>query len=261
MKNSFQRFLRENPDRIAEDPSPDALFSSLLRSLRSLPDASPSTPPDALAARILAAAKAAEPAARRRSAWTLVLRAAAALLLLAAASFFALRAFRAAPGADVAAANPSLQVILSAQQPDGSWSAPLQTSPELAAAQSASVSSLALLALLHSSPDPLASPEAPAIRSAVAHLAALDGTAVPDTHSGLQARYLRAMALRAAANAPSAPSDWREASARADALSPAPRTMAALNRGLARPDALPPAWIRAGGPVLVASMDLLRRRT
>jgi hypothetical protein len=68
------------------------------------------------------------------------------------------------------------------------------------------------------------------------------------------------MALRAGASLRGAPESWREAAGRASLDAPPSAEAVRLNRQLARADAMPEPWKRAGGPVLAAALEVLRPR-
>ncbi len=225
-------------------------FAETLRALRSLP--APKAP-DGLADRVVAAALEAGRAERRMRTWRFVrvLQVAAAVALLATGLhlFFAGRAGTSgsAPAAAAAPQTP-LQALLGAQRADGAFA------PD---DDSAGVTALAVLALLHNGP---AAGEAAdvAIAAGLDHLVAVqreDGTFADGGHAAYD-DYLAIKALQAARRLPGAKPEWLAAAARGLPHLPEPAQVAALNRQLAHPEA---AWADLQAPAVPAALALLRR--
>lgn len=261
MKPDFRRFLRENPDRVRDDLSDGALFAGLLRRLRSMPRPEAR---DDFASRVMARvhqeeADAAAARRRRPLQWAVRIAAAAAVLLLCAVGLRTWLAPSADSFATEMACNAAACDFLVAEQgADGAWRAAVP-------AQDGALSAIALMALMRNDPDPLGGPHAAAVRGGMEHLAAIQsrpqGAGDAGTRLGRSSRYLVAMALRTGASLPGAPADWRAAADRAAQDAPPPAEAARLNRLLAHSAFMPESWKQAGGPVLAASLELLRPRT
>ncbi|HPC57789.1 MAG TPA: hypothetical protein PK689_02190 [Kiritimatiellia bacterium] len=232
------------------DPLHDPAFAALRDRLQAqaVPDPSPD-----FTQRVMAALPPTRPS---RTAWsTIALRVAAALALLT--SIFV---FNSARKHNVASAPPDpLEILMAAQRADGGWSAdPAATRPRY----DTGVTALALLALVHAAPDPLAGPMAPSIRAGLDHLIrqqAPDGRFRPDHSSPPFTQYLATKAIESAALLPGADPAWKTAAGRAQTHLPPATQMAMLNRHLANPDAFPPRWVEAGGPATRAAIQMLKR--
>ncbi len=259
--DEFKRFLEENPDRVRTDPDGRGLFADVVRRLRSLPE--PAAREDFAARvmeRILREEAEAEAARKRRPMrWAVRIAAAAAVAVLCAAGWRAWFGPAAPPfAAEMARNAAACEFILAEQSPDGAWRAAVP-------AQDGALSAIALMALVRHDPDPLHGPHADAVRGGMDHLVALQsrpqGAGDSGTRLGRSSRYLVAMALRTGAALPGAPTGWRAAAGRASQDAPPPAEAARLNRLLAHSGTMPETWKQAGGPVLAASLALLRPRT
>lgn len=232
------------------DPLHDPAFTALRARLQAQPIPEPS--PD-FTQRVMASLP---PSRLSRTSWsTIALRVAAAFALLT--TIFVINSAREH---NVASSPPTpLEVLLAAQRADGGWSAdPAATRPRY----DTSVTALALLALVHATPDPLAGPMAPSIRAGLDHLIrqqAPDGRFRPDHSSPPFTQYLATKAMESAALLPGADPAWKTAAGRAKTHLPPATQMAMLNRHLANPDAFPPRWVEAGGPSTRAAIQLLKR--
>lgn len=259
MKTDYDRFFRENPDCVRTNPSDDVPFAPLLRRLRGMPV--PEARED-FAARVLDRVhrvEAEETAARRYRPlrWTVRIAAAAAVAMICAAglrTWFGPSA--AGPAVLVMAPGDAARALIVAEQgPDGAWRASVP-------AQDGALSAIALLALMRDDPDPLHGPRAAAVRGGMENLVALQagprGAGDDGTRLGRSSRYLVAMALEAGASLPGAPVGWRMAADRASLDVPPPAEAVRLNRLLAHSGSMPEPWKKAGGPVLAASLELLR---
>lgn len=260
MHPDYKRFLKENPDRVRGNPDDGAMFASLLRRLRAMPE--PEARED-FASRVLDRVRREEAAAatarRRRSLrWAVRVAAAAAVAFLCASAFRVWLAPAADPAAiAMARTAAACDFIAAGQDTDGVWRA-------AGPAQDGALTAIALLALMRNEADPLHGPHAAAVRNGVDSLVAMQsdprGLGDGATRAGRSSRYLVAMALRSGAGLPGAPAAWRDAAARAALDAPSAAEAVRLNRLLAHPAAMPETWKRAGGPVLAASLDLLRPR-
>ncbi|MDR0993379.1 MAG: hypothetical protein LBN38_02275 [Verrucomicrobiota bacterium] len=164
-----------------------------------------------------------------------------------------------APDSFQLAADPTpVDVLASFQRADGSWPADAGQQPSR---YDLGVTSLALLALMQSGPDPLADTQAGAIRAGVAHVMALqrpDGRFGEDSSSHAT-QYLAGMALLTAASLPQADETWKQAASLAVRHLPSSKQMARLNHSLAHPDDFPERWKAVGGPVLASALHMLKR--
>lgn len=262
MKTDYDRFFRENPDRVRTDPADDAPFAPLLRRLRGMPV--PEARED-FTARVLDRvhrSEAEEAAARRYRPlrWSVRLAAAAAIALLCATGLHDWLSPSASGPATLAMApaDAARELIVAEQGPDGAWRAAVPS-------QDGALSAIALLALMRDDPDPLHGPSAAAVRGGMENLVAVQasprGAGDDGTRLGRSSRYLVAMALRTGASLPGAPADWRAAADRAARDAPPPADAVRLNRLLAHSGTMPEPWKKAGGPVLAASLELLRPHT
>lgn len=278
----YSRFLKENPDRIAPEPKPGALFGEVVRRLRNQPE--PKAPPiDEFADRVMARVRREETAAaqgggawgqRMRGAGTL----AAGLMIGVWVGAVAWGLWSrhdhgtnqtASANATTLARTAAMQILLAEQTTDGRWQAGGKEADalevhggELQASQDGALTAMALLALIRSDAEPLHGPNAAAIRAGMERLAAMQRTprGLGDcaTRGGQVAHYLTAMALQSGAALSGAEASWREAAAQAAEKSPNAEQVARLNRHLAQPGHLPEPWKKAGGPVLMAAMELLQ---
>ena len=232
------------------DPLHDPAFAALRDRLQA--QAVPEPTPD-FTQRVMASLPPTRPS---RTAWsTVALRGAAALALLT--SIFVINSAREH---NIASSPPTpLEILMTAQRADGGWSAnPAENRPRY----DTGVTALALLALVHASPDPLAGPMAPSIRAGMDHLIrqqAPDGRFRPDQSSPPFTQYLATKAIESAARLPGADPSWNTAAVRAQPHLPPATQMAMLNRHLANPDAFPPRWVEAGGPATRAAIQMLKR--
>lgn len=275
MHPDYKRFLKENPDRVRGNPDDGAMFASLLRRLREMPEPEPR---DGFADRVLARMhreESAQASLRRGMAWRWAVRAAAAVAI----AWLGVAGIRAwlggGAGGDPSAAiamsraAAAYETIVAEQGADGAWRASVSTDADggnsLHAGEDGALSAIALLALMHGNPDALSGPHAPTVRRGMDRLVAMQsrpqGLGDGATRAGQSSRYLAAMALREGASLRGAPAAWREAAGRAALDAPSPAEAARLNRQLARSDTMPEAWKRAGGPVLAAALEVLRPRT
>lgn len=271
MNPDYKRFLEENPDRVKGNPEDGALFSGVLRRLRSLPE------PEArggFAERVLervrreeAARAAAEAAARRTRPlrWVAGIAAALALAWAGMAGVGAWKASEGGAAGQALARAEACEVIVSEQGADGAWRAAGEAGGNsFWAGRDGALSAIALVALMRSEADPLQGPHAGAVWGGMEHLIALQsaprGLGDGATRAGMSSRYLVAMALRAGASLPGAPAEWRAAAGRAAGDMPPPAEAARLNRQLAHAASMPEPWKRAGGPVLAAALELLEPR-
>ncbi len=232
------------------DPLRDPAFAALRSRLQAQPIPEPS--PD-FTRRVMASLP---PSRLSQTSWsTIALRVAATFAIL-----LSIFVFNSARKHNVASAPPSpLDVLLAAQRADGGWSADPE---ERRSRYDTGVTALALLALMHTSPDPLAGPMAPSIRAGMDHLIrqqASDGRWRPDFSGARYTHYLATQAIASAARLPGADPSWKTAAGRAHPHLPSATQMALLNRHLATPDAFPPRWAEAGGPATHAALHLLRR--
>lgn len=234
-------------------------FDDVVQALRAVPQ--PASPNPAWTNRTVAMAISAgrSDATMRRYRFVHILEAAAAIALLVSALYLYF-----APGsgnsASVnyastlrAARSPAmpqtpLQVLLSAQRPDGAFSSERD---------STGVTALAVLALLYNGLDDDASMSAAV--AGLDHLVAAqrdDGSFGGEGPLAAYNGYLAVKALQAAARMPDANPDWATAAARAMPHFPAPAQVAALNRHLAHPELSSPTWQDDAVP---AALALLRR--
>lgn len=273
MHPDYKRFLKENPDRVRGNPDDGAMFASLLRRLRAMPE--PEARED-FADRVLARLhreEAARSALRRGMAWRWAVRVAAAvaLICLGAAGF---RAWLGSAGEGTVAlardrGAAACELIVAGQGADGAWHAVADGDAvggnSFRAGGDGALSAIALMALMRSDADPLRGPHAGAVRGGMEHLVALQanpqGLGDGATRAGRSSRYLVAMALRTGAALPGAPASWREAAGRAALDLPPPADAARLNRQLAHAASMPEPWKKAGGPVLATALELLEPRT
>lgn len=259
--DEYKRFLEENPDRVVMDPEGRGMFSDVVRRLRSMPE--PEAREDFAArvmSRVLREEAEAEAARKRRPfRWAVRIAAAAAVAVLCAAGWRAV--FAPAGNGDAAAAlahnAAAREFIVAEQGTDGAWRAAVPS-------QDGALSAIALMALVRDDADPLHGPHAEAVRGGMEHLLALQarpqGAGDGATGMGRSSRYLVAMALRSGAALPGAPAEWRTVAERAAQNAPPPAEAARLNRMLAHSGAMPEPWKKAGGPVLVAALELLEPR-
>lgn len=271
MKTDYKRFLKENPDRVKGNPEDGAMFSGLLRKLRSLPEPEPRS---GFADRVLArvrreeAVRAAAEAAARRTRPLRRVAGIAAALALVWAGMAGVGVWKGAgngtDGSALARAE-ACGIIVSGQGTDGAWRvAGGEGGNSFRAGRDGALSAIALMALVRSGGDPLRGPHAGAVRGGMEHLVALQsapgGLGDGATRAGMSSRYLVAMALRAGAALPGAPAEWKAAADRAAGDMPPAAEAARLNRQLAHAASMPEPWKRAGGPVLAAALELLEPR-
>ena len=271
MNPDYKRFLEENPDRVKGTPEDGAMFSGLLRKLRSMPE------PEArngFADRVLErvrreeAARAAAKAAARRARplrWVAGIAAALALVWAGMAGWEAWKASGDGAVGSALARAEACEVIVSGQGADGAWRASGNGGGNsFRAGQDGALSAIALMALMRGEADPLRGAHAGAVRGGMEHLIALQsaprGLGDGATRAGMSSRYLVAMALRAGASLRGAPAEWKAAARRAAGDAPSAAEAARLNRQLAHAASMPEPWKRAGGPVLAAALELLEPR-
>lgn len=251
----------EFPSRVLAAATGRDDASPLVASLRTLPPAAPASPD--FAQRVLAAARSADRARALRIRSLRLLELAAVLAVLLAAVLWRPAANPLAPAVALLPAPSSLDsdtpldTLLRLQRNDGSWlasAAPTRRDP--------GVTALAVLALLYSSPAPLASPQAPAIRAGIDALLRAQrpgGDFAPSSPTAPYVNYLATKALQTAARCPGADPAWARAASLAAPHLPPPAQIASFNRRLAHPDAVSDRWTSATGPAVEAALALLRR--
>lgn len=193
---------------------------------------------------------------RRRNLTAVALRAAAALAVLVGTGLWWVR-----PPMPVATTSAPLNILMAAQRPDGSWAADGQYPGHR---YDTSVTALALLALIHASPNVPEGLRADAIRGGLAHLMRQqnpEGRFGPDFSGSGFTHYLATMALQAGLRLGIAEPGWQPAAERAALHLPANVQMAKLNHHLAHPQEFPLRWVDAGGPAAQVAIQILKNNS
>ncbi len=232
------------------DPLRDSRFDTIRARLKEQPAPEPTA---GFTDRVMASVSASR--RRRRMAASGILRAAAAAALLVSVYVIHTSRERSDPFASLS----PVEILMAAQRTDGGWSADeVQARPRY----DTGVTALAVLALIHSDPSPMAGARGDAIRAGVAHLVsqqAPDGRLGADFSGSDFTHYLAAKALESATRLPGADPAWGVAAHRARLHLPTETRMAKLNHHLAHPAAFPSRWAEAGGPAAKTAIGMLAR--
>ncbi|MCK5878976.1 MAG: hypothetical protein KAH24_04310 [Holophagae bacterium] len=235
-----------NPDF---DPIQDPRFADLLDRLRAQPPPAPSSHfTEAVMAHFPRT-----PIHSRIDAWLGWRKVAAIVVILIGVTSWI---YRQAPEK---IALSSIDLLMATQRSDGSWSADAES---LNSRYDTGVTALALLAIIQTESVLLEGPQRKTLEAGIGHLIrqlSSDGRFGDSSSRVPFTPYLAGMALQAAAQLPHAREEWKRAAAQAAPHLPPGNQMAKLNQTLSHPDSFPSRWADAGGPVAVASIELLSR--